>query len=391
MTDTISMLSLQLGIFFFLAIKCCALYAAMRQESSLGWLTGALIFCAALAIALEALPTGRWEAAAAAIAMPAAIFCTAQAVRLVTRSQRVHASFWMAIGGIAVVDMILLWANAPYLAVAILLKLALGVAILEPAKRLLNADNRHLLDWPLIVLFALLSGLFLVHVPVWVGAFDLSEPYAAFVASGFESRMLLITGLLAAATVMLLVSRGLTQLVGELRYRMARDGDTGLYNREAFHEQVSLARGRYGAVAFCDIDQFKSINDRFGHAAGNEAIARFARILADSSPIAGRMGGDEFALYMPRATLEEAKAKIEEARERFAQSIFEDLGPDVRLTASFGLAPHQRGVPLSVSLDCADRALYRAKAEGRNRTVTDRGASDAPTGPDAASARVALA
>ncbi|WP_265562284.1 GGDEF domain-containing protein [Sphingomicrobium arenosum] len=379
MTQTISVLSVQLGIFIFLALKCCALYAAMRRESSLGWLTGALLFCAALALALEAMPTSRWEVSAAIIAMPCAIFCISQAVRLVTGSQDRHPKFWAAIAGLSMLATLLLFLGAPYLYVAVFLKGLLGVATLEPAYRLATNRERNVLDYPLVGLLGGIALVFFARIPWWLSNFDASTDIGVFISSNMETRALLATGLLASAIVLLLITRGLSQLIGELRFRMARDPDTGLYNREAFREQVALARGRGGVVAFCDIDHFKQVNDRFGHASGDKAIAAFAAILRDAAPVAGRMGGDEFALYLPGLDLDKAQSRIDQARRRFAAVRIEGMDKLASLTASFGLAPHRRGDLLADTLQRADGALYAAKSRGRNCTVV--AGSDQDTAP----------
>lgn len=385
MPETISVLSVQLGIFAFLALKCCALYMTMRRESSLGWLTGALIFVAALAIVLDLLPPTKLEVAFAIIFMPAALFCVSQAVRLLTGSKRRHRGFWLAVASGSVLATLLLYSPTPYLVVAILMKLLLAAATLEPVSRLVSSRVHHVLDWPLMGLLVALSLLFALRIPYWIDAFDASTPTRAFLSSPFETRLLLASGMVAALVVLLLITRGLSQLVMDLRFRSARDVATGVYNREAFREQVALAGGRGGAAVFCDIDRFKSVNDRFGHRAGDEAILTFARLLEATGAIVGRMGGDEFALFLPGAGIDEARDAMETVRKAFADTPIEGVTAEHALSASFGIAHYRRGDDWGDVLALADRALYLAKDGGRDRVVSS--SPDDPPAPTPAGRR----
>ncbi|GBD43434.1 putative diguanylate cyclase YdaM [bacterium HR40] len=159
----------------------------------------------------------------------------------------------------------------------------------------------------------------------------------------------------------------------ELRLRRLADTDdlTGLLNRRAFFERgatfVALAR-RYGhslALALCDIDRFKTVNDRYGHAAGDAALREVATALrseARASELVARLGGDEFAVLMPLTDLEGARRYAERLRERLRRQA------DFGLTVSIGLAA-LRGdeVDLDRLLTTADRMLYAAKEAGRDQ------------------------
>jgi diguanylate cyclase (GGDEF)-like protein len=118
-----------------------------------------------------------------------------------------------------------------------------------------------------------------------------------------------------------------------------------------------------------NIDHFKSINDRFGHPAGDEILKLFATVLINSlriSDLSGRIGGEEFAALLP-CSLEEGVIAAERVREAFADSgiVVED-GP-VDTTVSIGVAGGPAGTELEVLLAAADAALYQAKRSGRNR------------------------
>jgi diguanylate cyclase (GGDEF)-like protein len=154
---------------------------------------------------------------------------------------------------------------------------------------------------------------------------------------------------------------------------------TGMRNRRAFYElgEYALSQAaRYGhptSVIILDIDHFKVINDTWGHAAGDETLRLVALIIlrtVRTSDIAGRIGGEEFAIVLPRATAADAAAMAERLRVAMARApLWHDKG-EIHFTASFGVAEAEGHATLDRLLDAADAALYRAKEQGRDRVVT---------------------
>ncbi|HEY3029747.1 MAG TPA: GGDEF domain-containing protein [Bradyrhizobium sp.] len=150
---------------------------------------------------------------------------------------------------------------------------------------------------------------------------------------------------------------------------------TGMFNRRGFAEATSrviereATAGRPVTVLIFDIDHFKTINDRFGHPAGDEILKLFAAIVINSlriSDLSGRIGGEEFAALLT-CSLDEAVVVAERVREAFANSgIAVEDGP-VDTTVSIGVAGGPAGTELEVLLAAADAALYQAKRGGRNR------------------------
>lgn len=150
---------------------------------------------------------------------------------------------------------------------------------------------------------------------------------------------------------------------------------TGLPNRRGFLllAMPSLAqawrRSRPSALVVADIDHFKAINDRFGHATGDTVLRGFGaamRAVVRRGDVPGRTGGEEFVLLLPGETLEDARRIAERLRETVAARRF---AGSVRITISCGIAvletePHEAA--LTRALEAADRALYAAKANGRN-------------------------
>jgi len=166
----------------------------------------------------------------------------------------------------------------------------------------------------------------------------------------------------------------------EAEFLARTDELTGIRNRRAFYEQGELAVAqarRYGdslAVISLDIDHFKTVNDTWGHAAGDETLRAAARIIQQTvrtTDIAGRTGGEELAILLPRTSLEQAAAMAERLRATMEKTAVSQGGRELRFTASFGVAAHGPELDtLERLLAATDEALYEAKAGGRNRVVS---------------------
>jgi diguanylate cyclase (GGDEF)-like protein len=120
-----------------------------------------------------------------------------------------------------------------------------------------------------------------------------------------------------------------------------------------------------------DLDDFKSINDRFGHEVGNDVLRAVGDLLRESSrdvDVAARLGGEEFAMLLPQTDLEGGAAAAERLREGLARlSMPSPDGGRLRVTASFGVASYPPTDSVDHLLRLADSALYHAKAEGKDR------------------------
>ena len=153
-------------------------------------------------------------------------------------------------------------------------------------------------------------------------------------------------------------------------------------NRRGFEEAGPhlLARLRRSdpdapaAVAIADVDAFKMVNDRFGHLVGDAVLAHFAQLLARAvrkGDLLARLGGEEFVILAIDADARDLYDRLEAVRRAMMAEADRLPGPPA-VTASFGVAQvAQQAESLRESLERADRALYRAKHEGRNRTVAD--------------------
>jgi diguanylate cyclase (GGDEF)-like protein len=168
-------------------------------------------------------------------------------------------------------------------------------------------------------------------------------------------------------------------LQAQLREQAIRDPLTGLFNRRYLEETLGreVARaGRAGSaigVILMDVDDFKTINDTFGHEAGDlmlQAIAQRLRLQTRRSDVVCRHGGEEFLAVLPGASVEITRQRAEQMRQAL-QALRVPHGDDeLRTTLSFGVAAFPRhGQTAEDVLRSADQALYLAKAQGRNRVV----------------------
>ena len=228
-------------------------------------------------------------------------------------------------------------------------------------------------------------GVLALTVPITL-AFAL-QPDAFHWSLAFVSLMFLAASFRAVGTLRYFFGRTYRlahelQVARDKAERLARiDMLSGLQNRRAFYEAgeqaLVAAAPRAGiptALLMIDIDHFKAINDRYGHAGGDVAIRDIAariRALAPDGATAGRVGGEEFALLLPGADLDQAAALAERLVADTARSAFDFEGHRIGYTISIGVAQAQPGEDFDAFVARADAALYRAKHEGRNRVVAN--------------------
>ncbi len=163
------------------------------------------------------------------------------------------------------------------------------------------------------------------------------------------------------------------------RYRLETQCDhlTGLANRRTFFEAAELELARFKrsprslSLILLDADNFKGVNDRYGHGAGDEVLKRLSSVLLTTFrqvDIVARVGGEEFAVLLPSADLDEAYNAAERMRLAVASQSVEVAGQSIRFTVSAGVAAMDGDIAgLDALMKYADAALYAAKAGGRNR------------------------
>ncbi|WP_080800579.1 transporter substrate-binding domain-containing diguanylate cyclase [Arabiibacter massiliensis] len=159
----------------------------------------------------------------------------------------------------------------------------------------------------------------------------------------------------------------------QLLAKAERDSLTGLLNSDTTRRRVeqqlaALAPDGHGALVMVDIDRFKEVNDTYGHLVGDHVLVGVARVLRESfrvGDVVGRLGGDEFMVYMDRVDASLAEAKCESVRHSVERHAFD--GTDCQVTISTGCALSERGESFEDLYRRADEALYEAKRSGRNR------------------------
>jgi len=164
----------------------------------------------------------------------------------------------------------------------------------------------------------------------------------------------------------------------ELERLSLHDPLTGLANRRAFDERMTIEGERYRrsgsplSLAMLDIDCFKRVNDRYGHAFGDEVLRKIADLLklhCRAVDLMARYGGEEFALAMPDTGITDAFKLCERIRRAIADYPWHELRPEMQLSISIGVSSVLPGELAPDALARADEALYQAKREGRNRVV----------------------
>lgn len=152
------------------------------------------------------------------------------------------------------------------------------------------------------------------------------------------------------------------------------DALSGLFNRRGFEPRALRAMerqadGKSVALILGDLDHFKSINDQFGHTSGDLIIRRFSGVLKDKAPggaILARLGGEEFAIMLPPGASVSAVELADEIRTTFKKIAPDILSGEVSPTVSFGVAIARKDENLQALIERADRALYKAKGDGRD-------------------------
>src|SRR5207248_7443428 len=195
-------------------------------------------------------------------------------------------------------------------------------------------------------------------------------------SENFEADQVETVASLAAQVVVALENARLHRMVE--RQAMV-DSLTGLANRRSLEESLrsELARAaRFTdsvSVVLADLDDFKQVNDRYGHAAGDDVLMAFAaalRATVRESDVAGRWGGEEFALVLPGTDAAGGARLAERARSAIeGRQVAMPNGDLCSVTASFGVAAYPDNRELREILAAADSALYAAKAAGKNRVM----------------------
>ena len=258
---------------------------------------------------------------------------------------------------------------------------AVGIYLVLCAVEIWRGSDRELISrWPAIILLLVNGAMFLGRAPLIH-----SMPYPAGVLPSdpgwFPTGVFEILFFTFCMSV-LLVNMAKERAELQQRQHSLLDPLTGIANRRAFFERGekllrrTTAEGYPSALLLFDLDRFKQVNDTFGHQAGDRVLSEFCRVaqpMLRPGDLFGRFGGEEFACLIAAVSIGEALAVAERIRVAFAAEPL-DLGPEQQqVTVSVGVAmSNEAGRGLHALFAAADRALYRAKAKGRDRVEAER-------------------
>jgi diguanylate cyclase (GGDEF)-like protein len=235
------------------------------------------------------------------------------------------------------------------------------------------------MGWGRVILTTTIGTVICVAVAVCVDSFNFASYDAATRLRSLLTDVLLPT-VLAVPLLLFFTSklRDLAIAHEKLTIYASTDSLTQVMNRGAFSTLVDAylreveARQVHGALLIIDADHFKAVNDRYGHERGDEALISIARAIKSalrSPDLVGRLGGEEFGVFLPGVGADQAERVAERIRETIHDLDFRPGGTAHQLSVSVGGAVFDRPLPLRDILRIADRQLYRAKEGGRDRVV----------------------
>lgn len=250
---------------------------------------------------------------------------------------------------------------------------SIGAAII------LSNHCKRPLDLTLGYIFAISSLHFLAKPLIAWATGRVGNPTDHYMETSYALYSQSLGSVLGVAVALLLIILLVRSLLADLAQRAQIDSLSGLLNRGAFYDRLNDALSQRtsnappASLIICDIDHFKVINDTCGHGCGDLVIANFGALLSeavDGCAIAGRVGGEEFAIFLPEHNLAQGVALAEDARNRF-QNMRLNAFPEIEhLSASFGVVELAHRDSAQKAISKADQAMYLAKAAGRNCTKT---------------------
>ncbi|MBN9275580.1 MAG: diguanylate cyclase [Mesorhizobium sp.] len=252
---------------------------------------------------------------------------------------------------------------------------ALGGISLVAAAELRHVRRNGPAEAILFGLSLLAGANFLVRTVLVISLHGAFASYEDFYASTYWMTSLLSHAVLSLLLALTLFTAAALDVMAGLTTDARTDPLSRLFNRRGFEERASLLLERCSradfpvALVLADLDHFKSINDVYGHQSGDRVIADFAgrlHMAAGNRGVAGRLGGEEFAVVLPFADLAAARMLAEAVRTAFSAGMVDGLPPGVRITASFGVAARSGDEGLEQLMRRADEALYKAKQNGRD-------------------------
>ena len=344
--------------YLLLLASACALFALGAISQILGWPSGA---------GLNAIISGALYTSAVLAAVEGILLRSGKRIGL-RMDMAILAGFTLLLAYFFYVDRSLI-------ARVYIQNFGYGIILFIAAVRLSPLAGGRYVDR---VLFWILLAFALHFFPRTLLTIGLSAPVdkAAFANSTFWQALQLSLAVLGTGLALAILAAAVADVIDDLRRERDVDSLTSILNRRGFEERVSayLRRSGQGAASLvlCDVDKFKSINDTHGHDVGDAVLREVGRVLRKSSrkgDIVGRLGGEEFAAFLPDTNPQEAYECAERLRIAIEKSRFAVLEGAGRLTASFGVGTLKSKDSWSSLYKRVDARLYEAKRTGRNRTI----------------------
>ncbi len=366
MTATIGLnfvIAIVLGL---MALVCTVASLSLKRNAPLAWLAGGL-GVGAVQTLIVSFAQGTWlEFVSAMVMAPFGFWLANMAIRALMPLDRRWPPLMPAFAGLCLIAATLFAVDAPFFYQVLVVQFACTVAMIDATLRIASGMRWRVLDAALLVSVVALALFRLARLPLLIWYFGPEIGFFDFNGSDIELALLAGESLLTMGIISLVIAAIIGDTIARFRHQSERDGLTGLLNRRAFDDLAATPIAGGGAAIFCDIDEFKRINDRFGHQTGDDVIVSLANIIKRTGYAAGRIGGEEFAILIPDGSMRDALDLAEMFRARFHGISHANLSD-----ASFGVATFVPGTAPQSCFADADRALYKAKRDGRNRVVSE--------------------
>lgn len=358
-------LALVLAAYCFLAVYLRQRYPSHRH---LTWMIVGIGVMASTMVFVAFAPVTRQTLVAMSLLYFASAAITAQTFVVLTNQTRRYCATLLPAALLIGITIAELLSNLSYMEAAIPMHIACSLLLAEAAWRIGGYGKRSLIDRTIAGCIWVMAAIFLFRGLGSFVFFDSHTPFEILKTSRFEITILLAMAVPGMSMTMLMFFRTLDETANHFREVSQTDALTGLLNRAALLDAAShIADGSF--LIICDIDHFKRVNDTWGHATGDMALECLGTLFRGMNMIAARIGGEEFAMLISRASPDQARLAAEGLRTAFSLQEIKGMPETERLTASFGISAYQPGDNFEQLFKRADAALYQAKATGRNRVV----------------------
>ncbi len=350
-----------------LCVFCAIICVALQRPAAIVWMGAALAIGVVESLALKDGTITRVDLWLTAATVPMSYVCVGESVRAAYGRKRSTMLYFVVCTATILSSLALLQSATPpvlqFLPAQLVGAAAMARAVLTVSRTGRRSD---LIDMSLLGALVLVTAIYILRIPVFPVLVGMEVPFAAIDRQGLQDLLVIVFAVLVPAVVFLTVARVVATSLQLYRMRAELDFLTNLPNRRAFEAIADRPKRGSGALVVCDIDKFKHINDRYGHAAGDAVIRAVASLLyAEGVP--ARIGGEEFAIWLPLTDVEDARLHAERLRRELMTLRLVELADDQQITASFGVAACTRRMSLGEAMRAADQALYLAKNSGRNR------------------------